>query len=75
MASKKKQKVSFEEGMQALESVIASMSSGGLSLEEAMKAYEEGMALCAQLDETLRAHAKRIEQIDLETAEITTFEE
>lgn len=75
MASKKKQKVSFEEGMQALEGIIASMSGGGLSLEEAMKAYEEGMVLCAQLDETLRAHARRIEQIDLETAEITIFEE
>ena len=75
MASKKKQRVSYEEGMQALEGVIASMSDGSLSLEETMKAYEEGMALCAQLDEMLRMHAKRIEQIDLETAEITTFEE
>lgn len=75
MASKKKQRVSFEEGMQALEATIAAMSSGGLSLEESMKAYEEGAALCAQLEEMLRAHTKRIEQIDLETAEITAFEE
>ncbi len=75
MASKKKQRVSFEEGMLALEGVIASMSEGGMSLEESMKAYEEGVALCAQLEEMLRAHAKRIEQIDLETVEITAFEE
>ena len=74
MASKKKQKVTFEEGMQSLDGVIAAMSDGSLSLEEAMKAYEEGMALCAQLEETLHAHEKRIEQIDLETAEITAFE-
>lgn len=74
MASKKKQRVSFEEGMQALDGVIAAMSDGSLSLEESMKAYEEGAALLAQLEEMLRAHEKRIEQIDLETAEITAFE-
>ena len=75
MASKKKQKVSFEEGMQALEGVIAAMSGGGLSLEESIKAYEEGAMLCAQLKDMLREHTKRIEQIDRETAEITAFEE
>ena len=74
MASKKKQRISFDEGMQALEGLIAAMNDGSLSLEEAMKAYEEGMALCAQLEEMLRAHEKRIEQIDLETAEIKAFE-
>ncbi len=75
MASKKKQRISFVEGMQALEATIAAMSSGELSLEESMKAYEEGAVMCAQLEEMLRAHTKRIEQIDLETAEITAFEE
>ena len=75
MASKKKQKVSYEEGRLALEGLIASMSDGSLSLEESMRAYEEGMAMCARLEEILRAHTKRIEQIDLETAEITVFEE
>lgn len=75
MASKKKQRASFEDGIQALEEIIESMSGAELSLEESMKAYEEGMKLCAQMEDMLRAHAKRIEQIDLETAEITAFEE
>ena len=74
MASKKKQRLSFEEGLQALESLIAAMSDGSLSLEDSMKAYEEGVALSAQLEDMLRAHEKRIEQIDLETAEIKAFE-
>lgn len=74
MASKKKQRISFEEGMQTLESLIASMSDGSLSLEDSMKAYEEGMTLSTQLEDMLRAHEKRIEQIDLETAEIKAFE-
>lgn len=75
MASKKKQRASFEEGMRALDGVIAAMSDGSLPLEEAMKAYEEGMALCAQLEDMLCAHEKLIEQIDLETGEIKAFEE
>lgn len=75
MASKKKQRVSFEEGMQALEGVIAQLSEGKLSLEESMKAYEEGVALTAQLEEMLAAHERRIEQIDPDTGEITAFEE
>ncbi|MBR5288714.1 MAG: exodeoxyribonuclease VII small subunit [Clostridia bacterium] len=75
MASKKKQRMSFEEGMQALEGVIAAMSDGSLSLEESIKAYEEGAALCAQLRNMLSEHKKRIEQIDPQTAEITAFEE
>ena len=75
MAAKKKPKVSFEAGMSALEDVVLSMQSGNLSLDEMMSAYEKGMALAGQLDTMLKEHRKKIEQIDLDTAEITTFEE
>ena len=74
MASKRKQKMSFDEGMAFLDDLIEQMSSGSLSLEDSMKAYEEGAALCAQLEQMLLLHEKRIEQIDLETAEIKGFE-
>ena len=75
MAAKKKPKVSFETGMQSLEEMVRQMQSGDLSLEEMMKAYEQGMELAAQLDAILAEHRRRIEQIDPDTAEITTFEE
>ena len=39
------------------------------------KANEKGMALAAQLKQQLADCRKRIEQIDLDTAEITPFEE
>ena len=45
MAAKKRPKVSFEEGMAALEERIAAINGGALSLEETMKVYEEGVAL------------------------------
>lgn len=75
MAVKKKPKVSFEAGMAALEEMVQNMQKGDMSLDAMMNTYEEGMALVAQLESTLKEHRKRIEQIDPDTAEITTFEE
>lgn len=75
MAAKKKPKVSFEEGMASLDELVLSMQKGDMPLEELMGAYEKGMALAAQLDTMLREHRRRIEQIDPNTAEITSFEE
>ena len=74
MASRKKMQT-FEEGMQALEELTAKLNDGDLSLDETMKTYEEGMALAEKLAEKLAQCERRIEQIDLDTAEITSFEE
>ena len=74
MTARKKTKRSYEEGMQELEGLIARLGEGGLSLEESMKLYEEGVALAAQLSQELDSYRRRIEQIDPETAEITAFE-
>lgn len=75
MAAKKKPKVSFEEGMASLDELVLSMQKGDMPLEELMGAYEKGMALASQLDTMLKEHRRRIEQIDPNTAEITSFEE
>ena len=74
MTARKKAKRSYEEGMQALEGLIDRLGEGGLSLEESMKLYEEGVALAAELSQELGAYRRRIEQIDPQTAEITPFE-
>ena len=75
MAAKKKPKVSFEVGMASLEEMVMRMQKGDMPLEEMMSTYEQGMALAVQLEAMLKAHRKRVEQIDPDTAEITTFEE
>lgn len=75
MTARKKAKLSFEEGMDALDALTAKLSEGGLTLEDSIKTYEQGMQLAAQLEEILAAQKKRIEQIDPDTAEITPFEE
>lgn len=71
----RKKRPSFEEDMAALEALIDSMNEGELDLERSMKAYEEGMALVSQLQGMLDAHRKRIEQIDMDTGEVTPLEE
>lgn len=73
-AKKKTAKLSFEEGKLSLEGLTAQLGEGKLSLEESIKAYEEGMALVSQLEEQLAQHRRRIEQIDPDTAEIKPFE-
>lgn len=74
MAARKKG-FTFESGMAELEALVDQISGGELSLEETMKLYERGRALGTRLEEELAGMEKRIEQIDLNTAEITAFEE
>ena len=49
-------KTTFEQSMKKLEQIVAELESGDLSLEDAMKKFEEGMklsSLCSKkLDET-----------------------
>ena len=73
MTAKKRPKVSFEEGMDELTRLVSRMQSGELSLEEMMASYEQGMALADSIDALLASHERKLEQIDPETAEITTF--
>ena len=53
--AKKKTTIDFEAGLETLETLVARLE-GEMPLEDAMKAYEEGVklhaALCAQLDES-----------------------
>ena len=58
MAAKKKR--TFEEQLAALEEMIASMEAGGLSLEESLKRYEEGMKLVSALEEELKQAEQRL---------------
>lgn len=58
MAAKKK--LSFEEQLASLESLIAAMEGGAMPLEESMKRYEEGMQLADSLEKELQAAAQRL---------------
>jgi exodeoxyribonuclease VII small subunit len=45
MATKK---TSFEDNMNRLEEIVEQLESGNLPLEDSVKLYKEGMALCAK---------------------------
>ena len=68
-------KQTFEAGMSELEALTARLETGDMTLDETMKTYEKGVTLATQLKRQLEDSRKRIEQIDLDTAEITPFEE
>ena len=51
----------FEDGMAALEALVARLESGDLPLEDALQAFEEGVGLVRALNERLSAVERRIE--------------
>ena len=51
----------FEDGMAALEAVVARLESGELALEDALLAFEQGVALVRALNERLSGAEQRIE--------------
>ena len=53
--------VSFEAALASLEGVVARLESGDLPLEQALEAFEEGVALSRRCTATLDAAERRIE--------------
>lgn len=51
----------FEDGMAALEALVARLESGDLPLEDALQAFEAGVGLVRTLNERLSAVERRIE--------------
>jgi exodeoxyribonuclease VII small subunit len=51
----------FEEAMADLEALVTRLESGDLSLEDALAAFEQGVALVRSLNEKLNAAEQRIE--------------
>jgi exodeoxyribonuclease VII small subunit len=53
----------FEGALKKLESLVAKMESGELTLEQAMKHFEQGVSLARQCQEALREAEARVEQL------------
>ena len=57
--SAKKAQESFEDLYRRLEEAVGKLEQGGLSLEESLKLYEEGMALARRCQALLEAAEQR----------------
>ena len=52
--------MTFESGMEKLESIVRAMESGDMPLEESFQAYEDGMKIAKELKNILKAGDERI---------------
>jgi len=59
--SKSEKKPSFEENMERLETIVRELETGSLSLEDALKRFEEGVRLYRLCEERLKDAEQRIE--------------
>lgn len=58
---KRKKEFSFEEDLERLEAIVTALEEGGLSLDEALKKFEEGMKLTLRCERTLTEAERKIE--------------
>ena len=60
--------ISFEQMMERLEALVSKLERGDLSLEESIRAYEEGTKLAKQCKAVLAEAEKRIQRLTQEGA-------
>lgn len=53
----------FEESLEKLQSIVENLEKGEMSLQESLKAFEQGIQLSASCEKTLDAAEQRIEHI------------
>lgn len=58
--TEEKEKVNFEAVLKRLEEIVGKMESGGLSLEESMELYEEGVKKSEKLNAMLSEARDRV---------------
>ena len=53
----------FEKDIEALEGIVASLEEGGLSLDDALKKFEQGIQLAQRCESALNTAEKKIETL------------
>lgn len=60
----KKERPSFEEALEKLESIVEKLSNENITLEKSVELYEEGLKLSKICSDTLEQASLKIEQIE-----------
>lgn len=58
-----KKEMTFEEALNQLEEMVSSLEKGEMPLEEALKAYEKGVALAAFCEKTLASARLKLSEL------------
>ena len=56
-------KMKFQEAMNRLDEIVALLNNSSLELEEAMKYFEEGLALSKQCEKQLKEFENKMDQL------------
>ncbi len=70
--ARKKNTPDFEHSLAALETLVSQMEQGDLPLEDALKAFEEGVQLTRQCQEILNEAEQKVQQLVEKNGELTT---
>lgn len=69
--SSRKKTPDFEQSLAALETLVARMEQGDLTLEESLKAFEEGIQLTRECQARLQAAEQRVNQLIEKNGELS----
>jgi exodeoxyribonuclease VII small subunit len=61
--AKSKKEPTFEKNLESLEGIVGALEEGGLTLEQSLKQFEEGVRLAGLCEKTLTAAEKKIEKL------------
>lgn len=77
MANKKPERMSFEESITELESIVQQLEAGELSLDQAMKQFERGIALAGASQQKLEQAEQQIKVLKQasSTAPLSDFDQ
>lgn len=67
-----RKKINFEERLQALETLVDSLEEGDLTLEESLKAFEEGIKLTRECQSVLTEAEQKVAILVEKQGELTT---
>ena len=68
-------KTTFEEALEELEQIVERLEGGQLSLDEAIRSFEQGIALVKLCGRRLQQAEKKIDRLSRQTLEIFPAEE
>ena len=73
MAARKKS-IDFEKKLNQLETLVNEMDKGSLSLEDSLKAFEEGIKITRECQQALKDAEQKVEMLTRDSTQPTSFE-
>ena len=72
--SRSRKTINFEQSLEHLETLVESMESGELSLEESLKAFEQGIKLTRECQKALTEAEQKVQMLLAENGEVTAID-